>query len=234
MAIREIIEIGKRVMQNRETRSREFDFKSYEHDCLMSEAGEIGRIILKIESTLHVPGVESKFDHREDIAYYLDLMRQHEADTDKSYEILKVIEKNVENTLLWAKKLSWLGDWDLNFDGRRTLLTIGFVPAPEISEYKVPGFYFHKGENIEGKNYKVEIKASEADLSAPLWVSFTENWDEIEFSLHENESLLVFRAKAFTWDKSKFAGSVHQRPFYAERMTEYFGKDYIVYYSANY
>lgn len=233
MAIKEIIEIGRRVIQNRETQARDFDFKSYEHDCLMAEAGEIRRILLKIESILHVPGAESKLDYREDTAHYFDLLKRS-ADDDESYNILKLIDKDFAKTILWAKKLSWLGDWDLNFDGRRTILSIEFVPAPGINNYEVPAHYFHKGENIEAVNYRLEIKSSEANLSEPLWISFSENWDEIEFSLHEDENLLVFRAQAFTWDRSKFAGSVHQRPFYAERKSEYFGKNHIVYYSAKY
>lgn len=234
MALKEIIEIGKLLKQNREAQARDFDYKSYEHDCLMAEVYEIGEILLKIESSLHVFGVESKLDYREDTAFYLSELRRWSGNDDKLYEIFKYFGKSDENVILWAKKLSWLGDWDLNFDGRSTLLTIEFVPAPEIDEYNVPRRYFHKGDRIEAANYRLNIKSSEANLSRPVWVSFSENWDEIEFSLHENQDLLVFRAKVFTWDKSKFAGCVRRRPFYAGRVTEYFGKDHIVYYSANY
>ena len=233
MAIREIIEIGKRVMQNSEAQAREFDFKSYEHDCLMAQAYEIRTIVLKIESILHVPGAESKLDFREDTRHYFELLR-NTTDDEESFRVLKLIDNAFAKTILWAKKLSWLGDWDLNFDGRRTLLTIEFVPAADVKEFDVPRFYFNTGAKIEAINYKLEIKSSEGDLSEPLWISFSENWDEIEFSLHENKDLLVFRARAFTWDRSKFSGIVRERPFYAERKSEYFGNRHIVYYSANY
>lgn len=234
MALKEIIEIGNRLKGNREARARDFDYKSPEHDYLMAEAYEIGAIILKLESCLHVPGVEIKLDYREDTAFYLEELQTAKVDDDKMFEIFKYFGKSIDNTILWAKKLSWLGDWDLNFDGRRTLLTIEFRPAPEIEKYNVPNYYFHRGENIETANYQLKIKSSEANLSDPHWIRFPENWDEIEFGVQENENVLKFRAKAFTWDKSKFSGIVHQRPFYAERLTEYFGKDYIVFYSANY
>jgi hypothetical protein len=234
MALREIIEIGNHLMRNREAQAQNFDYKSFEHDCLMADVYDIGAIILKIESCLHVFGFESKIDYREDTAFYLRELETWSGNDDKIYEIFRYFGKSVDNVVLWAKKLSWLGDWDLNFDGRRTHLTIEFVPAPEITQYNVPRHYFHKGENIEAANYKLKIKSSEANLSDPVWLSFSENWEEIEFSLHEYKESLLFRGKAFTWDKSKFAGSVYQRPFYAARTTEYFGKNYIVYYSAKY
>jgi hypothetical protein len=234
MALKEIIEIGKLLKQNLEARAQEFDYKSYEHDCLMTDVYEIGAIILKVESCLHVFGVENKIDYREDTAFYLSELQTFSGNDDKLYEIFKYFGKSVDNVILWAKKLSWLGDWDLNFDGRHTLLTIEFAPARELKEYDVPRHYFHKGENIEAANYKLKIKSSEANLSRPVWMSFSENWDKIEFSLHEDVDSFVFRGKAFTWDKSKFAGSVYQRPFYAERVTKYFGQDHIVYYSAKY
>ena len=231
MAIKEILEFGKDVAGNLDEKAREFDFKSYEHDCFMSESARIERIILDIESCLHVPGVFKKLDYREDIKYYWDLLEQN-AETDARCETLKHIEKAVKNTLLWAKKLSWLGDWDLNYDGRHTIMSVSFVPEAGIAEYEVPRHYFHTGEKITNRNYKLEIRSTESDFREPLRIDFTDDWDGIEFNLQRNNSCMTLRGTAFTWDKAKFAGFISERPFYAERETEFFGNKHIVYYSA--
>jgi hypothetical protein len=75
----------------------------------------------------------------------------------------------------------------------------------------------------------LEIKSSESNLKSLSWVNFSENWETIEFHLEEKEEFIAFKGKAFKWDKAKFAGMIFDRPFYAERTTEFFGKDHIVY-----
>ncbi len=232
MAILEIIEIAKNLLSTTEIKAKAFDYKSTEHDNIIFQAEEIKNFIIEAESCLRVPGVKEKLDYRDDIPFYHNLF-SYKTD-EAAYETFKYIEKAVRNTFLWAKKLSWIGDWDLNFNGRHSIMSVVFVSDPEIPEYNVPNHYFHRGENITRKHFKIELKSSAANLTKPSRVDFSDDWEKIEFPLNENDDFLTFKATVFKWDRSKFSGMVYDRPFYAERTTDYFGSDYIVYYSANY
>jgi hypothetical protein len=226
MNIQKIIQFAKKFVEGLEAEAEQFHWKSYEHDGFEIEIDEVKKNILEIESCLHIPGVESKLDAREDVRIYYDLL---ENPTYSQSEVLNNFFKAAGSTLLWAKKMSWFGDWDLNFDGQHTLLSITFKSDEDLNKFENRRDYLHTGVKLSRNNYHLEIKSSESNLFGGFVGNFSDDFEKLEFFASQDKITLSFDSTAFKWDKSKFSGFVYQRPFYAERITEFFGKDHIIY-----
>lgn len=227
MVIREILKLATDLLEETRSLMQSLDYKSVEYEKLMFRAEEINKIITEIGSCLHIPGFENKLDYREDISFYLDSLRHPLR--EKKYEVLGYVKKYTANTVLWAKKLSWFGDWNFNLDGQHTLMSIVFSNDVEINDHEIPHYFFHNSGKLTNKNYKLEIKSTESTLKSLSWIDFSKDWENIEFHLEENKEIIAVKGKVFKWEKAKFAGMIFNRPFYAERTTEFFGKDYIIY-----
>lgn len=227
MVIREILKLATDLLEETRTLMETLNYKTYEYETLMFRAEEINKIITEIESCLHIPGFEDKLDYREDIPFYLDSLRHPLR--EKKYEVLGYVEKYTANTVLWAKKLSWFGDWDFNLDGQHTLMSVVFENDAAVKDYEIPHYFFHNAGKLTNKNYKLEIKSPESKLKSLRWINFSKDWETIEFQLEENKEVFSIKGKVFKWDKAKFGGMTFDRPFYAERTTKFFGEDHIIY-----
>lgn len=207
-----------------ERQSRYVNFKTPEYDNLMMGSYDLKEKLDGIRQCMNINAVIEKLNRNEQIQKSAELIEKENADV---FQILTEVQTAAAPTILWAKKMSWVGEWDFNWNGFQSTLAISLGKSPAENAPPESDMNFFTGEGINALNYKIEVKFSELGFIGGYPPDFGKAWNNFNFLLDKDDHTEGFEATVFEWDRSKFGGLKSEKPFYAIRTTEFFGKNYI-------
>lgn len=207
-----------------ERQAEKIYFKDPAYDNLMMDAALIKNTIKDIEIVQAIPGVIEKLDRNEKMQ---KLFVEFQKNSTAFYLFLEKIKDAAAETVLWAKKMSWIGDWDFNYNGKHTIFSVSLRETPEGSQFEKTEMDLFTGRGINPINFKIDVKTSQSKFNSGIACSFDNNWNDFKFLLCTDKGADEFISKVFQYERSKFAGVKLELPFYGEQTTEFFGKDYI-------
>ncbi len=224
MSIHQIIFKLNTALVDIEQQLRDVNFKTPEYDNLMMNSYDLKEKLNEIRQCMNINAVIEKLNRNEQIQKYAELIEEEHADV---FQILTEIKTAAAPTILWAKKMSWVGEWDFNWNGFQTTFAISLGKSPAENAPPETDMNFFTGEGINALNYKIEVKFSELGLIGGYPPDFGNGWNNFNFLLDKDNHTEAFEATVFEWDRSKFGGLKSEKPFYGMRTTEFFGKNYI-------